>query len=153
MTRHLILALGLALVAAATALLLADVGVFESPARWLFDAYRSEALWKSEPAPVWPWLPTLAAGLGALLVALGGGGSGDVDGKVGGACDHAGGGGVFVADAGVLWMVSNPARARRLTGGDVGRERPALVFASDTITVLLLWWWARRRGAMQARAA
>jgi uncharacterized protein len=40
-----------------------------------------------------------------------------------------------------------------LTGGMFGPECSALVFASDTITVLLLWWWARRRGAMQARAA
>jgi hypothetical protein len=69
MTRHLILALGLALVAAATALLLADVGVFEGAERWLFARYRGESLWKEAPAAVWPWLPMVVAGVGALLVA------------------------------------------------------------------------------------
>lgn len=69
MTRHLILALGLALVGAATALLLADVGLFELPGHWLFARYERESLWKQAPEPVWPWLPMAAAGLGALLVA------------------------------------------------------------------------------------
>ena len=54
MSRHLILALGLALVAAATALLLADVGVFESPTHWLFARYAGESLWKESPTTVWP---------------------------------------------------------------------------------------------------
>lgn len=69
MMRHLILALGLALVAAATALLLADVGVFEGAERWLFARYRGESLWKGEPVAAWPWLPMVVAGCGALLVA------------------------------------------------------------------------------------
>jgi len=54
MTRHLLLALGLALVAAATSLLLGDVGLFDGPAHWLFDRYRGESLWKGEPAAPWP---------------------------------------------------------------------------------------------------
>jgi hypothetical protein len=69
MTRHLLLALGLALVAAATALLLGDVGLFDGPAHWLFDRYKGESLWKGEPAAAWPWLPPLVAGTAALLVA------------------------------------------------------------------------------------
>jgi len=67
--RHLILALGLALVAAATALLLADVGVFETAERWLFARYRGESLWKEDPVAVWAWVPLVVAGVGALLVA------------------------------------------------------------------------------------
>ncbi len=67
--RHLILALGLALVAAATALLLSDIGVFEAAERWLFARYRGESLWKENPAAVWTWVPMVVAGVGALLVA------------------------------------------------------------------------------------
>jgi hypothetical protein len=69
MSRHVILALGLALVATATALLLADVGFFEPPAHWLFARYEEESLWKGPPSPAWPWLATTTAGLAALLVA------------------------------------------------------------------------------------
>jgi len=69
MTRHLILALGLALVASATALLLADVGAFEGLSRELFDRYRAESLWKGVPWPAWTWLPPLTTGVISLLVA------------------------------------------------------------------------------------
>ena len=69
MTRHLILALGLALVASATALLLADVGVFSGLSDQLFARYRDESLWKGVPWAAWPWLQPVASGLLALLVA------------------------------------------------------------------------------------
>jgi len=69
MSRHVILALGLALVATATALLLADVGIFEEPGRWLFARYQEESLLKDGAGAVWSWLPPAAAGLSAALVA------------------------------------------------------------------------------------
>ncbi|MFN0126999.1 MAG: hypothetical protein ACKV19_09995 [Verrucomicrobiales bacterium] len=64
-------ALGLAAVATATALLLADAGVFEPLAGWLFAGFESESLSLKELAATsWPWLPVAVAALVAFVVVL-----------------------------------------------------------------------------------